>query len=357
MSEAIKKNVQVLFLSILLLFYISGKAVAYNNFEIHIPCKTGTSVYAVFENGNTYNLGTVIKIPKTSRYPSYTASAWGTPGTVCASAVNAIHILQSVKNNQGRTISIVPRETIAPAAGTNAAFVISTKAGYGPFGLFSPFVGSEVFVKDITGKIKKLDEKTKFRNTDLVIISVKARHTDNFPYMAEIENKPGGRVTIWDKNGYRVIARTIKPVLGTGRFAGTKFQTTSRLRANHCGVIDYSTTPSGETGGFQIVPWEHSLTSKEMQNLWNLTQWMVIAPVPPENKLKATFPLFKGALVPSGTGDEKTENRYFTYGRKSLLLVRYKGGAWSKIDNISGRKDYALKNITHLRIYFLFSEE
>lgn len=357
MPEIKRKNILVIVLSLFLLVNISGKAAAYNNFEIHIPCKTGSPVTAVFENGEIYELGNVIKIPKTSRYPSYTASAWGTPGAVCASAVNAIHILKGVKNNKGITISIIPQETIAPAAGTNAAFVISSQAGHGPFGLFSPFVGSEVFVKDINGTRKRLGEKTRFRNTDLVIISVKQKKKENLPYMAEIENKPGGRVIVWDKSGYRVIARTIKPILGTGRFAGTKFQTTSRLRANHCGVIDYSTSEAGAIGGFQIVPWEHSLTSKEMQNLWNLTQWMAIAPVTPEDKLKATFPLFKGALVPGGSESEKTESRYFTYGRKSLLLVRYNGGSWVKIDNVSGRSDYALKEITHLRIYFPFTEE
>ncbi len=39
------------------------------------------------------------------------------------------------------------------------------------------------------------------------------------------------------------------------------------------------------------------------------------------------------------------------------MLVRINGGAWQKLPEAAGRNDYALKDITHLRIYFPFTDE
>ncbi|MEG1502175.1 MAG: hypothetical protein RR370_02180 [Synergistaceae bacterium] len=344
---------KILCLTFIFLLIISKVAFANDYFEIKIPCKIGASVNLI-HNGIVYEIGKVLKIPTSTRYPSYTASAWGTSSSICASAVNAIHIVTSIEQNKGRTISILPQETIAPAAGTNAAFIIDSKAGNGIFGLWAPIVGSEVFVANSeTNEFSTLENKPSFKITDSLIIRNVPSKT---PYMVEIENKPGGRVYSWSSDGYSLLARVIKPVIGTGRFMGTLFQNTSRLRANHCGVIDLSTSTRGKVGGFQLIPWEHALTSKEMQNAWDLTQWMILAPVNPDDKLKATFPLFKGALIP-GTGDcDSFNDIILKYGRKSLFLVRINGGNWQKVPSFVGKQNFSLKDITHIRIYFPFSK-
>jgi hypothetical protein len=178
------------------------------------------------------------------------------------------------------------------------------------------------------------------------------------PYMVEFENRPGGRVTAWSEaSGAEVIARVIRPVGGTGRFEGTLFQNAGRVRANHSGVIDVSTSPHGEIGGFQIIPWDHALHSKEMQGAWSMTQWMIIAHPDGHSMLGGTAPLFTGGLVPGAFDKETLWDLWSTYGRKPLVLARLNGGEWGKLPLSSGRDDNALKEVTHLRIYFPITEE
>lgn len=324
-------------------------------FEIRVPLSIDATVTAVQPNGQSSDIGTVIALPTTTRWPSYTASAWGNPGEVCASAVNAIHMLVSVEKGRGRTLSIIPQETIAPAAGAGASVVISTKAGTGIFGAWAPPVGSDVFV--LQGENDRSEKLSATNLPHLGNTLVIRAFENNMPYMVEIENRPGGRITEWDKNECKVIGRVIRPVRGVGRFAGTKFQKTGELRANHPGVIDYSTSPIDKIGGFQIIPWDHALTSKEMQNVWELTQWMVAAPINGQLKMGGTFPLFSKGLVPGTSGTEKLWNIWATYGRKSPLLVRLNGGPWQQIPVAEGKNDNAFIQVTHLRIYYPITGE
>ena len=71
------------------------------NFEIDIPMQKGAEVTVTAANGKTFAVASVAALPVKTRYPSYTASAWGEPGSVCASAVNAVHMLVSVKKAGG----------------------------------------------------------------------------------------------------------------------------------------------------------------------------------------------------------------------------------------------------------------
>ena len=86
----------------------------------------------------------------------------------------------------------------------------------------------------------------------------------------------------------RVIGQVMKPVAGIGRFIGSYFAEAGRLRANHNGVIDISTSPRGVVGSFQIVPSNHA-NSPELSYVLTSTQWMVIGPV------SATDPSWEGA--------------------------------------------------------------
>ncbi len=324
-------------------------------FEIKIPLEKGASVTVTTADGVVRTVGTVKALPTKTRWPSYTASAWSAPGTVCASAVNAIHMLVSVEKDRGRTMSVIPQETIAPAAGAGASVVLSSQAGESIFGAWAPPVGSAVFVRRPDMSQTPLAANSLPKAGDTLVIA--ANWDDSLPYMVNIENRPGGRVIAWRRGSYELLGRVIKPLGGTGRFEGTLFQRTGAVRANHSGVIDVSTTPRGTTGGFQVIPWDHALKSKEMQNVWNMTQWLVIGPADGRSMLGGTAPLFKKGLVPGPAAGEKLWDVWSTYGRRSLVLARYDNGKWRRLKEVAGRSDNGLKGITELRIYYPFTEE
>jgi len=344
--------------SMIILLIMSGRSFALDGpvlFEISAEMTPGSPVVISLPDGTQREAGAVLALPTNTRWPSYTASAWGEPSEVCASAVNAIHILVSVENGKGRTMSIIPKETIAPAAGPGASLVISSKASYGIFGAFAPPVGSRVsFIKRGGTKRESLSASNMPQAKDTLIITVCKIHT---PYMVEFENRPGGRITEWSSSGVKVIGRVIRPLAGTGRFEGTIFQRRGALRANHCGVIDFSTSPVGKVGGCQIIPWDHALKSREMQGAWDMTQWLIAGPADGASMMGGSFPLFKGALVPGPSQGEQMWDVWSTYGRKSLVIARVKGGSWEPVPESSGRNDSALLDVTHIRIYFPFTDE
>ncbi|MDO4987408.1 MAG: hypothetical protein Q4E17_00035 [Synergistes sp.] len=324
-------------------------------FELRIPFTLKAAVTAVRPDGSVTEIGKVVKLPIATRYPSYTASAWATPGCVCASAVNAVHILVQTEKGLGRTMSIVPQKTIAPAAGAGAAVVVSTEVGAGIFGGWAPPVGSPVSVEKPDGTRLRLSPENFPQKNDTLIVEVKEE--SSMPYMADIENRPGGRVTVWHSRGCTTLGRVIVPVTGTGRFAGSVFQRVGRLRANHCGVVEVCTSPNSTLGAFQIIPWEHARNSKEMAYVWTSGQWLIIAPIDKDSQLKATEPLFKGALVPGTADCEKLWDIWSTYGRKSLVLARYANGPWQRMKPRSGKSSDNLRELTEIRIYFPFTKE
>lgn len=343
-------------LTIFTALYFSASAAAETlEYKIYIPISVGSEIF-VKGSGiaptDKVCMGKVLVLPVRTHYPSYTASAWGAEGTVCASAVNALHILISVEKGRGRTISIIPRDTIAPAAGPGASVVVASPSGRGIFGAWAPPVGSKVRLFAPDGREKTFNKPS---TGDTIVIDVKRTRDNNTPYMAEIENRPGGRVILWRNSGYNVVGRVIKPVAGTGRFGGTLFQRSGYLRANHSGVLDYSTSPVGKIGGFQIIPWDHALSSKEMQGAWEMTQWLIIAPEDGRSAIGGTYPLFNKLLSPGPAQGERLWDTVSTYGSTSLMLFRVNGGAWQRTPEISGRNDSALKKVTHIRIYFPFT--
>ncbi|MBQ9594378.1 MAG: hypothetical protein IJR35_00795 [Synergistaceae bacterium] len=317
-----------------------------NFIELRIPCEVNSQVKAVMPSGEIINLGRVLMIPVKTNWPAYTASKWSEPSSVCATAVNAIHMLINTEENRGRIISIVPSVTIAPAAVQGAFFSFEMEAGTGIFGGFAPLTGSRVTLEH-DGAEHALTGVPE--NGDVLII--RTAFASKF-FMAEIENRQGGRVIIWDKDGWRLAARVIHPVNGVGRFGGTLYQARGRIRASHSGVIDVATSKRGEVGGIQIMPLKHALTSKEMLNAWNLTQWMIIAPLPGNSDLEGSEPLYKSSLVPGTQLSDSLPDIWSQYGRKPLVICRRNGGEWEKLPEVSGRVDDALKDITHLRIYY-----
>ncbi len=86
----------------LLLFCAASLAEAkpFEVFRLEIPATVGATAVAVRPSGQTAPLGVVRRVPETTRYPGFTASAWADPGTVSAAAVNAIHITVSVEGEK-----------------------------------------------------------------------------------------------------------------------------------------------------------------------------------------------------------------------------------------------------------------
>lgn len=338
-------------LLLILFFACSGEA-APILYIVRIPLVLGEEAQAVLPDGKTIPLGKVASLPTSSRWPGYTASKWAPPGSVAASAVNAVHLTLSVEKEKGRTVSILPRHTVAPAAGEQSFIALDSPAGTGFFGGWAPPVATPVLVRRNDGALVPLEERGLPREGDTLIFEVSESES---PYLIDIENRPGGRVLGWYESGPRLLARVIRPLKGVGRFGGTEFQNIGRIRANHSGVIDVSTTPRGVVGGFQILPFLHS-KSQEMSSAWQLTQWLIIAS-PTDRPLPGTAPLFSSNLVPGSQMTDVLWDMWSTYGRKPLVLCRRGGGAWQRLPEASGRNDSALGDLTHLRIYSPFTEE
>ena len=337
-----------IFIFLILLF--ACRADAENFIELRIPCKENSEVKAIMPAGEIISLGKVLMTPAKTNWPAYAASKWSKNSTVCASAVNAIHILINVENDKGRIISLVPSVTIAPAAQRGSFFSIETQAGTGIFGGFAPLTGSKVTIERNGVEIPLTDIPNE---NDILIIRTGLPVSPEF-YMIDIENRPGGRVIAHGTKGKKIIARVIHKVGGVGRFEGTKFQSVGRIRASHSGVIDVSTSKRGEIGGLQIIPLKHALTSKGMYYSWDCTQYMIIAPLPNMPDLEGNEPLYKNSFIPGTQLNDKMPDIWSQYGRKSLILCRIDGGEWQRLPEFSGRVDDALKDITHLRLYFPF---
>ncbi len=332
--------------------YASQESLLYS---ILIPFQVDGVVKVILPDHSEQPIGTVILLPEKTKWPAYTASKWGTPGTVAASAVNAIHLLIDLEKGRGKTLSLLPSETIAPAAGPGSGLVISGKGGYGLFGGWAPPVGAPITIVSLSGAERPFSGSALPQEGESLRIDVTQMCA---PYMIEIENRPGGRVFSWSKSLGQTgtIARVIRPVRGVGRFEGTLYQSVGRIRANHPGVIDISTSPEGAIGGFQIIPLNHARSS-EMEGSWTMTQWLIVDSPDGKTPLSGHPPLFGGILVPGPSETERLWDLWSTYGRRPLVLCRIDGGPWTRLPEVSGRQDKALEHVTHLRIYFPVVEE
>jgi hypothetical protein len=328
-------------------------------YRIKISNQAGGSIEVSSDQGKSWDtLGQVTYPINKANESGFTASRWIASGEVAASAVNAIHI----KVDNAQTIfSILPREFLKIPANYNSylspdsSIYTDIPAGKGIFGGgWAPFVGNQVYIFD-----QPLGRSPAVNDILTIIVTRPAP----WPQYITFENRFGGAITIkYPGEEEQVIGEVLRPVQGVGRFAGSRFVNPGRIRANHPGVIDISTSVGNKVGGFQIIPMSHA-ESPEMGGARTATQWMVVGPSSVEGKSpEGTSPLFKYFLKPQyDEADlyvEDWENRLL---KRFLVEVKIKGvEGWrpmpiytlSADEDLPAEANRALEKITHLRILF-----
>jgi len=263
---------------------------------------------AVSQDGgeNWQKLGSVIYPTDKISVHGYMAASWVPSGEVAASAVNAIHI----KVGASREIfSLLPKEFLSPPKiyrsflSPDSSIYTDIPGGTGIFGGgFAPYVGSKIFPAG----------PPRIGETYYIIVNRPV-----LPREIIFENKFGGKVIVTYLSGKsEVVAEVLHPIVGIGRFYGTNFAAPGRIRANHAGVIDVSTSRIGQIGGFQIIP---SFHTEDMPYVKTSTQWLVVGPTSLEGKLlEGQPPLFKYFIQPNYRTDDLTAKDW-----QEKLLSRY----------------------------------
>ncbi len=304
----------------------------------------------------------------------FNASKYGAVGTVVATAVNAIHLKagNNLAENRGVIWSLAP--SAETAAGKNslqsevspqsAAFT-DIPGGRGIFGgIYTPFVGNPIFLdNDRNGDLKPLptDYVPKLGDSWVILIERPRR----YPREIIFENRFGGLITIQYRGEEpKAIGQVLRPVVGIGRFVGSYFSDVGRLRANHNGVIDISTSPRGTVGSFQIVPANHAM-SPETHYIRELTQWMVVGPVSALDKSwEGVAPLYSSFLRPRyDPGDFQDPDPVEGMAGRFYFDVKKRGSdEWQPMPTlwlmankpVPSWAATALGDVTHIRISFPF---
>jgi len=310
-------------------------------FRIRLINRAGGPIEVSRDAGQTWlQVGSVVA-PATRANPNgFTASRWAADSAVCASAVNALHIRvrQHPETGRGIVFSIVPAGEVIGAAARQETSAILTdiQGGAAVFGGgLAPYVNSPVRVIR-EGVEQALPAGYAPAEGDELVIIV------NQPAqpVAELifENRFGGLITLrYQDGGSKVIGCVLRPVLGIGRFEGTRDAAPGRIRANHPGVIDISTSPLGMIGGFQIVPKGHA-GSPEVTYVRRDTQWMVVGPVSAlDPSWEGIAPLFAGYLAPNYRPDDisgRHEDWMQRLLARCLVQARIKDGPWQNLPRI-----------------------
>jgi hypothetical protein len=302
----------------------------------------------------------------------FTASGWAESGSCTASAVNAIHLKVKHNYETGRAtiFSLVPIEftTFDPKTyksyyNQSSTLFTDITAGSEIFGgRWAPLVGSPIETLQADGSWQQISEKYVPAVGDRMRLVVSRRVYN--PEWIEFENGFGG--IIWIKElgmDPYPIGQVLKPVAGVGRFLGTQYAERGRIRAAHPGVIDISTSPYDVIGGFQIIPRDHAM-SPEMTFARVKSQWMVVGPLwaldPSWEGLPPLFtdylyPAFTPAFNDDGSVNEEVQGAAVFLDRFTVR-ARYSDSAnpdqYELLQEMVNLDHDALKNMTHLRIYF-----
>ena len=314
---------------------------AQEELRIRVENRPGGAIAVSRDAGNTWlQVGQVTSPANAVNQHSYNASRWVPDGTVAATAVNAIHIkvANAAETGYGITFSLVPAGEVLGAATRKYSSVIVTdiSPGTGLFGGLGPRVGSPVYVGSTDGALSKLAADYHPTVGDVLIIVCQPA-VRRIRYI-DFANEFGGDITVTYADGsHTVIGLVMRPVCGIGRFEGTRYAAAGRLRANHAGVIDISTSPYGLVGGFQIIPADHA-NDAEVSYVKTNTQWMVVGPSHQDESWKGAAPLFSGYLYPSYRPDDLIGG-YANWLQRTLsrcqVLAKTGEGDWDLLPRIA----------------------
>jgi hypothetical protein len=309
----------------------------------------GGPVEASEDGGRTWKpVGRVVR-PAVATAVGFTASRWGRAGTVVASGANAVHVKVG-EAPDGRGVIF----TLWPQGASWAPHVVLTdvpggRAIFG--GRYSAFVGNEVLVEE-PGGVRSAAGWTPTVGARVVVV---VRRPVRYPAEVEFENRFGGLVRARYPDGSEeLLAVVLRPVAGVGRFEGTQYVGIGRVRANHPGVIDVSTSPVGQVGGFQIIPRDHA-HSPELVGAVLGTQWMVVGPLNPlDPSPQGTAPLFRAFIAPRYEADDLLDEAEWQrrVAERFLVMCRVDAGPWQLFPPLVGRQDAALLRVTHIKILF-----
>lgn len=282
--------------------------------RLEVTNQAGAPVRVSRDQGQSWvKVATVVSGCQRVNPRGFRASSWVPPSSVAATAVNAIHLKIANDPQTGRAaiFSLIPRGTREGDILPEAAIVLDTPPGLGVFGGLGPTVGSPVYLaRSGRAEVAAGPEDWQRLPPDYLpapgdrLLMVRMVPDRALRYL-DFENIFGGRIlATYRDGGQEVIGHVLAPVTGIGRFEGTRDADVGRLRANHAGVIDVSTSPYGMVGGFQIIPWDHANDS-EMFYVRTNHQWLVVGPANMnEGRASALAPLFFGTLYPSWRPDD-----------------------------------------------------
>ncbi len=271
-------------------------------------------------------LGHVVRYTTRVNDKGYTASKWVPAGRVAATAVNAIHVNVglNIVEDRGIVFSILPRELLKTPneyrsfLSPDSSIYTDIPAGQGIFGGgYAPFVGNPILYMRGHDAPQPLTAGYVPEQGDKIVIVV--LEPEPYPISVEFDNREGGAICLLYPDGTsRQLGYVIRPVRGVGRFEGALYTGIGRIRANHAGVIDISTSPIGSLGAFQIIPFGHSI-SPEMNLAWERTQWMIVGPVSDDSPLwEGLMPLFYQHIRPNYLPED-----LYVADWRSRLLARF----------------------------------
>ena len=307
-------------------------------FRIRVDNRAGGAIEVRRDAGAEWFVVGHVTTPATAVNPAgYTASKWAQDSSMAASAVNALHVKVTNEPETGRGVifSLVPAGTVIGAAGSGSTSIATDiPGGEGIFGGgFAPYVNSPFSLEGAPDR--PLPANYVPAEGDRLIIRV-LQPPRRIAWI-DFDNSFGGMITVHFIGGEEdTIGVVLRPVVGVGRFEGTLDAAPGRIRANHPGVIDVSTSPLGMVGGFQIVPSGHA-DSPEVTYIRTGTQWMVVGPLnATEPTWEGIAPLFSGYLRPSyGPDDLQAEDWMRRLLTRAQVQVRYHGGDWELMPRIA----------------------
>ncbi|MHB8994242.1 MAG: hypothetical protein ACYC63_03220 [Armatimonadota bacterium] len=309
--------------------------------RLRVTNTTGGAIEASRDAGATWlTLGCVTHPALRVSRNSYTAAGWAQDSAIAATAVNALHIKIATNPETKRpmTLSLVPGGRTLGAATRAPGSSIYTdfdggKAIFG--GGLGPYVDSPVFLANSQPPVKLPPAYVPADGDVLLII----RHAPQpLPRYAIIENRAGGAVEVDYGEGPVKVGVVDQPARGIGRFEGALHAAAGRVRANHPGVIDVSTSPIYLMGGFQIIPRGHA-ASPELAYVKGGAQWLVIGPESPSDPDWAGQPpFFSSTILPSyrrddlAGGHEDFAQRLLS---RTSVEARFGDGPWEPLPRIA----------------------